>query len=210
MHASHYDSLERQARAAKLGMWVFIASATLFFAGLFALYGAYRLQSSDAFHRGIAHNNLLLGTINTVVLLTSSCTVALGVEYLENGRRRHATRMIQLSIALACAFLIVKGYEYYEHLRAGILPGTAGHYFLEAKTEGQGIFFNLYYLLTGVHALHVIVGGLLLSWIGFRLRKSASPTLHVHQFEVVGLYWHFVDVVWLFLWPLLYLTRGGA
>ncbi len=209
-HSEHFESLERQASAARLGMWVFIASEVLFFAALLSLYGSYRAQWPDAFRTAVAHNHMVLGTVNTLILLTASLTVALSVGESRAALTQRGYLLLCSSLGLSVLFLIVKGYEYHLHFEEGILPGSRGHYFETASPENQGVFFNLYYLLTGLHALHVAVGALLLGWAAFRLRPRSRRPIRSHQLEVVALYFHFVDAVWLFLWPLLYLTRGGV
>lgn len=206
----HFESLERQASAARLGMWVFIASEILFFAALLALYGSYRAKLPEAFRTAIGRNHQLLGTINTVILLTASLAVALAVNESRRAPSQRSHLFLCSSVGLSLLFLFLKGYEYFLHIKDGILPGSRGQYFESASPEHQGVFFNLYYLLTGLHAVHVTVGALLLAWAAFRLRPRSRRPILSHQLEVVALYFHFVDAVWLFLWPLLYLTRGGS
>lgn len=208
-HADHFESIERQVRAATLGMWVFIASEALFFAALFALYGAYRADLPRAFSQGIEHNDLALGTTNTVLLLTSSLTLALAVVHLQRGKTSNAALLSGGTAMLGLAFLGVKTVEYLHHFESGVFPGGRGAYFDAHSVDGAAIFFNLYYLATGLHALHVIVGVLLVASVTLLLMRRGDLRVR-HRAEVIALYWHFVDVVWLFLWPMFYLSRGGA
>jgi cytochrome c oxidase subunit 3 len=205
-HASHFESLAKQEHAARLGMWAFLGSETLLFAGLFALYAAYRAMAPAEFREALAHNTRAFGTINTMVLLTSSFTVAMAVGAVQGARVRSAVRWLLATIALGATFLVVKGIEYGIHIHEGSLPGAA-YRFAEAPTYGGRLFYTLYWLMTGLHALHVTGGLLALAWLTRRTRQGAyTPARHVHL-EMGALYWHLVDVVWIFLWPLLYLMR---
>lgn len=200
-----YESLARQHATARLGMWIFLGSESLLFAGLFALYAAYRFAYPAAFHAAAAHANVVLGTINTYVLLTSSLTVALALHAMRVGRPRRTVALLGATMALGVAFLVLKGLEYAEHLRDGIAPGGYYHATGEAP-HGAVLYVTLYYLLTGMHALHVTAGLCVLGWLALRARRGDfSPESHI-ALELGGLYWHLVDLVWIFLWPLLYLV----
>jgi cytochrome c oxidase subunit 3 len=204
--AEQFDTPEHQANAARFGMWVFLASEALLFAGLFTLYAAYRAMYGEAFVAAARHDDVLLGTTNTVVLITSSYTVASSIQAVRQGRPRRASHLLLASIALGLVFLVLKGVEYGEHIREGALPGPAYH--LEAlPTLGANVFFGLYWTMTGLHALHVTAGLTVLAWLAWSARRGdLTPESHT-SLEVGGLYWHLVDVVWIFLWPLLYLAR---
>jgi cytochrome c oxidase subunit 3 len=201
-----YDSFERQQATAKLGMWVFLGSESLLFAGLLALYAAYRFAYPLEFHAASAHANLAIGTINTYLLLTSSLTMALAVDATRRGRRRRTVAMLCATIAFGLAFDVLKVVEYAGHLSEGIAPG--GYYaFADLPAHGAVLYFTLYYLLTGLHALHVTGGVVALIWVAALAARGAfTPHDHV-ALELGGLYWHLVDLVWIFLWPLLYLIR---
>lgn len=187
----------RREATLRLGMWIFLASEALLFAGLFALYAAYRWAYPAQFHAAAAHANLLLGTINTYVLLTSSLTVALAVHAARAGQRRRAVAFLLATVALALGFDALKAVEYAEHLAAGFAPGR--HYaFAALPAHGVALYVTLYFLLTGLHALHVTGGAIALAWLAVR---RASPI----GVELGALYWHLVDLVWIFLWPMLYL-----
>jgi len=201
----HFESLERQAEAARFGMWVFLASEVLLFGALFALYGSYRTRWPVAFARGVEENDALLGTTNTLLLLLSSLLAALAVHRFDHDKRRSTVWLLAGTVAIGLAFLVIKSHEYGVHFRHGIWPGGAGSYFSGAPA-GSAVFFTLYFVMTGLHALHVIVGMGVLSWCMYRiLRRSLAP----HGLEVAALYWHLVDCIWIFLWPVYYLLRGA-
>jgi cytochrome c oxidase subunit 3 len=204
--AIQFPDLDRQAHAARLGMWAFLASEVLLFSGFFALYAAYRTLYPHDFVEAIRHNTLVHGSVNTVVLITSSLTVALGIYAIRMGRRRTSAWFVVTTLMLGFVFLVIKAFEYREHFSHGIYPGS--FYTYEAlPTMGAKTFFTLYYLMTATHALHVVAGMLALSWCWLMLaRRHWDAGYHV-GLELSGIYWHLVDVVWIFLWPLLYLTR---
>lgn len=202
----HFEDLGKQTHAARLAMWVFLGSETMLFAALFGLYTAYRAMYPEQFAQAAARNSIWIGTINTLILITSSFTVALSVNAIRASRGRAAGWLLVVSILCGLGFLALKGVEYRAHLHEGIAPGAA-YAFHELPGPGANRFFTLYYLLTGLHALHVIAGMALLGWVAwgcFRERYAADDHTPV---ELSGLYWHLVDVIWIFLWPLLYLTR---
>jgi cytochrome c oxidase subunit 3 len=201
-----YDSLERQHATAQLGMWVFLGSESLLFAGLFALYAAYRFAYPAEFHAASAHANLVIGTVNTYILLTSSLTMALAIHATRHSRRRRTVALLAATIALGLTFDVLKVVEYAGHLAEGLAPG--GYYAFSAlPAHGVVLYVTLYYLLTGLHALHVTGGVCVLAWLAVRAQRGDfSPGSHI-ALELGGLYWHLVDLVWIFLWPLLYLIR---
>jgi cytochrome c oxidase subunit 3 len=207
-HAVHvqYESLERQHDTARLGMWVFLGSESLLFAGLLALYAAYRFAYPAEFHAASSHANLVIGTVNTYILLTSSLTVALAIHATRHGHRRRTVALLCATIALGLGFDVLKFIEYAGHLAEGLAPG--GYYsFGEMPAHGAVLYVTLYYLLTGLHALHVTGGIVVLGWLAVRAhRGDFTPDSHI-ALELGGLYWHLVDLVWIFLWPLLYLIR---
>lgn len=201
-----YDSLARQHATARLGMWVFLGSESLLFAGLFALYAAYRFAYPVEFHQASAHANLVIGTVNTYVLLTSSLTVALAIHATRQGNRRRTVALLVATIALGLVFDVLKTVEYAGHIAEGLSPGPY-YDFSELPSHGVVLYVTLYYLLTGLHALHVTGGVVVLIWLALRARRGDfTPESHI-ALELGGLYWHLVDLVWIFLWPLLYLIR---
>jgi cytochrome c oxidase subunit III len=202
--AHHFESLDQQKEAATLGMWVFLATEVLFFGGLFAAYTIYRSWYPEAFAAASHELDIVLGGINTVVLITSSLTMALAVHAAQSGERRLVLWFLVATMALGATFLGIKGFEYYHKFAEHHVPGPAFSFEPEYFSHAQ-IFFSLYFVMTGLHALHMIVGlGIMTvmlrwAWNGTITAEYASPI------EISGLYWHFVDIVWIFLFPLLYL-----
>jgi cytochrome c oxidase subunit 3 len=200
-----YDTLARQHATAKFGFWIFLASESLLFAALFALYAAYRFSYPAEFHAAAAHANVLIGTVNTYLLLTSSLTVALAIDATKRSHRRSALVLLAITIALGVVFEVLKGIEYGQHLADGIAPG--GYYaFAALPAHGAVLYFTLYYLMTGLHALHVAGGVFALAWLWVLLYRGRITSTSYLSLELGGLYWHLVDLVWIFLWPLIYLV----
>ena len=200
--AEQFDTLEQQEEASRLGLWTFLATEVLFFGGLFTAYVIYRHAYPQAFAEASRHTSLLYGTINTAILLTSSLTMALAVHAAQESRSKSLFRFLLATIVLAVGFLVVKGLEYHEHFADHLVPGAT--FALAARPKTQ-LFFWLYFTMTGLHGIHVLVGiGVLsvLAWMSSRLHFSGEYHTPV---EMAGLYWHFVDIVWVFLYPLLYL-----
>jgi len=211
MRAPHlyeqFEDLDKQAHAARLGMWAFLGSELLLFAGLFALYATYRLLYPVDFALGVTHNNVALGTTNTAILITSSFTVAMSLYAVRTGHLRWAGGLILFSTACGLLFLLLKGIEYGQHFHEGIFPG-AGYHATELSGPGAKMFFTLYYLMTGLHGIHVVAGLVILAWLAWGcFREAYSPARYVHV-ELGALYWHLIDVVWIFLWPMFYLMRA--
>jgi cytochrome c oxidase subunit 3 len=200
-----YADLPQQARALTAGMWAFLATEILLFGGLFAVYAGYRAMYRADFDAAIDRNTLAYGTVNMYVLLLSSFTVALSIWAVRRARLRVATLMLAATIVLGTGFLVIKGFEYAKHIHEGALPG-ADYRWHELPTYGANRFFTLYWVMTGLHAVHVTVGVLLLGWFAVRTwRGRYTPAYHV-GLEMGALYWHLVDVIWIFLWPLMYLA----
>jgi cytochrome c oxidase subunit 3 len=209
-HAGHFEGLARQAHAARLGMWVFLSSEVLFFAGLFALYGTYRVEHPAGFGEGVLHNTLALGTTNTGVLLLSSYTIALAVHELRRGKTRAAAALTGATVLLGVCFLGIKTTEYLEHFREGIYPGGVGSFFAGGAAPGVAMFFTLYFCMTGLHALHVIAGMGVLTFLLWKIVRGDVTPDASHPLAIGAIYWHLVDAIWIFLWPLFYLVPGGA
>ena len=203
--ADQYSGYARQERTLRFGMWVFLASESLLFAGLFALYAAYRSMYTADFDDAVRHNTVVYGTVNTYILLSSSFTVALSVWATRRTRPRLAVGLLLATIALGAAFLVLKLIEYREHWRNGALPGPF-YQWAEHPTFGANRFFTVYWLMTGLHALHVSAGLVILAWLAVRAHRRHYTAEHHTTLEMGTLYWHLIDVVWIFLWPILYLT----
>lgn len=212
--AHHFDNLEQQREAGALGMWVFIAQEVMFFGGLFLAYLVYRLQYPNAFAAASNHLDWRLGTFNTAVLIASSLTMALAVWATQVGKSRKTQVGFMVATAiLGLTFLGVKAYEYAEKYHDGLIPiqgmfnpAQGGIHMPAGVTEQQyQLFYWIYFAMTGLHALHMIIGvAILLPIMWWAWRGRYSPEYHA-PVENFGLYWHFVDIIWIFLFPLLYL-----
>jgi cytochrome c oxidase subunit 3 len=203
--ADQFDDLEQRHRAASLGVWVFLAGEVLFFGGLFVGYTVYRLQYPDAFHATSRHLYLWIGAVNTAVLLTSSLTVALAVHAAAAGERGRTLRLLLATIGLATIFLVLKAVEYSLDYRDGLVPVL--HFepaHIGADPAHAQLFLSFYFIMTGLHALHVTAGILVMAGLAGLIAWRGVGD-HANAVEMTGLYWHFVDIVWLFLFPLLYL-----
>jgi cytochrome c oxidase subunit 3 len=201
----HFDSLEQQAEASTLGMWVFLVTEVMFFGGLFMAYIVYRTWYPDAWAEGSHHLDIFWGALNTAVLICSSLTMALAVHAAQTGSRRGQIVFLILTISLGTVFLGVKAIEYSAKFRDHLIPGEGFVWHGQANPRHVEIFYSLYFTMTGLHALHMIVGiGIMSVILWMAWRGTFSPEYYA-PVEVSGLYWHFVDIVWIFLFPLLYL-----
>ena len=202
--AHQFDDIEQQRDAATMGMWIFLVTEIMFFGGLFASYVVYRVIYPTAFAVASLALDITLGTLNTAVLLISSFTMALAVFGSQTGRRRALVGGLALTILLGLVFLAIKIYEYYQKYVERHIPGPS-FAFPAPYTEPAKMYFTLYFAMTGLHAAHMIVGcGLLTVLILMAWRGRFTPEYH-SPVELSGLYWHFVDIIWIFLYPLLYL-----
>lgn len=233
--AHHFDTLEQQHSANVLGMWIFLATEIMLFGGLFTAYTVYRWLYPRVWAEMSMHQDIVMGTINTIVLLTSSLTMALAVRSAQTSNRSAQVTFLAATIVLGVAFLGIKGFEYYDHFAHGLVPGpyfvleTEGHH-LPAVEYVRGeeprlpsgaqpvtmdevnlwwrqsqIFFFLYFMMTGIHALHMIIGIGVVGYILFRAWQGRYNSDNFTSVDMTGLYWHLVDIVWVFLFPLLYL-----
>jgi cytochrome c oxidase subunit 3 len=206
----HFDSLEQQRDASLLGMWAFLATEVLFFGGLFLAYAVYRASYPAAFERGSHHLDVTLGAINTAVLIGSSLTMALAVFAAQHGERRATAGYLASTIALGAVFLGIKAVEWTHDFDERLIPGLAfdpSRWVREGVSPGNAeLFFVLYFGMTGLHAAHMIVGMCVIAafvrpaWLGRYSQAYNTPI------EGLGLYWHFVDIIWIFLFPLFYLV----
>lgn len=200
--AAHYQDLARQSHAARLGMWIFIGSESLLFGGLFVLYAAYRSLFGASFALASHQLDRSIGTANTFVLLASSLVATLAVHFARQDRRRPAVSCLGLTIALGLLFSLLKGIEYAGDFRRGIVPAGYGH----PAVPGEGLFYSLYFMLTGLHEAHLLIGIALLSWLALRTGMGSFGSNYDTPLELGAMYWHLVDIVWTFLFPLLYLV----
>lgn len=187
---------------AKLGMWLFILSELLLFGGMFILYAVYRYKSPADFHHASKELDVVLGTLNTIILLTSSLSVAVSITAIQRGGRRLSAVLLMVTMALGLLFLVNKGFEWTSKIGHGIYPNSP---ILLARPKGEILFFGLYYVMTGLHGLHVLVGVCVLCVMLILVAKDRINPMHFVPFENAGLYWHLVDIIWIFLYPLFYL-----
>jgi len=208
-HVAHqFDDATQQQESSTLGMWVFLVTEIMFFGGLILAYTVYRAsdQFNMAFHHASQSLDIWLGGVNTCVLLVSSLTMALAVRAAQVGRKKQLIGFIIFTMILGTAFLVVKYFEYSHKFHEGWVPGP-GFAYPEPKAE---MFFNLYFALTGLHAFHMVIGLGLMFWLLKRSIKGDFSPAYYNPVEMGGLYWHFVDIVWIFLFPLLYLIDRSA
>ncbi|CAG1770548.1 cytochrome c oxidase subunit III [uncultured bacterium] len=199
-HTIHH--VHRDDEGSRLGMWLFLFTELLLFGGMFLLFAVYKFLHYEEFHKAATELNTLVGTLNTVILLTSSLTMALSITALQKGKRNLSILLQLATIAMAFGFLINKYVEWSAKISHGIYPGSED---LLSRGNGEILFFGLYYVMTGLHALHVVIGVAIIgvmTW--FTARRSINPDNYV-RLEAAGLYWHLVDIIWIFLFPLFYL-----
>jgi cytochrome c oxidase subunit III len=203
--ADQFENAERQRQSAELGMWVFLATEIMFFAPLFFgyLYGRWALP--EGFAAASRHTDIVIGTINTAVLLTSSLMMALGVRAAQLQQRRATVVFLLLTAGLGCSFLGLKGLEYYQEWREHLIPWLDFRF--EPRNRGAvALFYFLYFGMTGLHAIHLTIGVVMTGLFAARVRVRNVASLR-NQIEMGALYWHFVDSVWVFLYPLIYLLE---
>jgi cytochrome c oxidase subunit 3 len=207
--AHHFDTMGQQAGAAKLGMWLFLATEILMFSGLFLAYFILRMFYPEMVLEAHEHLSKTAGGINTVVLLTSSYTMALGVRSIQLNDVKKLRLMLVLTILCGCIFMVVKYFEYSAKFAHGMLPGK----FYSAHLHGYEIeglphiFFGVYFMMTGLHGFHVLIGLLIMLWMFVRAGRGEFSSKNYVAIENTGLYWHLVDLIWIFLFPLLYLIH---
>jgi cytochrome c oxidase subunit 3 len=193
---------QKDATGARLGMWLFILSEILLFGGLFILYSAYRYKNPVDFHHASRELDVILGTFNTIILLTSSLSMAASISALQRGQRKLSMALLMATMALGLLFLVNKGFEWGAKIEHGIYPNSPT---LLARAKGEILFFGLYYVTTGLHGLHVLVGVCVLCGMLMLVAKDKINQMRFVPLENAGLYWHLVDIIWIFLYPLFYL-----
>ncbi|OIP00924.1 MAG: cytochrome C oxidase subunit III [Bacteroidetes bacterium CG2_30_33_31] len=194
----------RDDEGKKMGMWLFLFTEILLFGGLFLVYAVYRFQFFDQFKVIAEHMNITMGAINTVILIASSLTVALSITAMKKGNNKLAVLLLFMTLALAAGFLVNKYFEWTNHIDHGLFMGND---VFNELARGEGMFLFLYYFMTGLHGIHVIVGSVLLAMVIYKIYKGKinQPNLVFH--ENAGLYWHLVDLIWIYLFPLFYLLH---
>jgi cytochrome c oxidase subunit 3 len=210
--AHHFDSMAQQQSAAKLGMWLFLVTEILLFGGLFVAYAVYRSLHPEIFHDASHFLNVWLGATNTMVLIGSSLSMALAVRAAQLSRQRALFVNLSITLALAGMFLVIKYFEYTHKFDEGLFPGRwyAPHGAALAAgelPERVRTFFSIYYLMTGLHGVHVLLGMVVISWLLWRAARRHFDASYYTPVECTGLYWHLVDLIWIYLFPLFYLIR---
>ncbi|MCS6830504.1 MAG: cytochrome c oxidase subunit 3 family protein [bacterium] len=200
-----FDDLDQQNESYIVGMWTFLVTEIMFFGAVFAAYLVYRVANHDVFYLAHLKLDIPLGFFNTLVLLTSSLTMALTVHFAQRGRSRQELLFLFITMGLALTFLVVKGFEYHHKYVEGLIPGPAFRFEPVEHLRVAQLFFSLYFAMTGLHALHVLIGVLVMAVLAVLIAIRHPSVQDFIPVELVGLYWHFVDIVWIFLFPLLYL-----
>ena len=209
----HFADAEQQRDAASLGMWLFLGTEIMFFGGMFLAYLVYRLAYFNEFAAASRSIRILPGAINTAVLLCSSLTVVLAVRAAQMGKRKLLIAMLSLTLVFGLAFLGIKGVEWKEKYDEHHIPGSSfsaadlirDYPQLHVQSQHAQIYFSLYFAMTGLHALHMLIGIGIFLWLIYKAWKGDFSPKYYTPVEIAGLYWHFVDVVWIYLFPLLYL-----
>lgn len=202
-HLEHPDMYDEES--SKIGMWLFIFTELLLFGGLFIVYSVYRYMNPDAFHLAGEELNRTIGTINTVILLISSMTIAMSTTALRKGHKKVAIALVAVSFVIGFAFLVNKYFEWGVKFSHGIWPGS--EHMLNEMSQGEILFFGLYFVMTGLHALHIIVGMIIMLFTIRGLVIGKVTIKRPSMLDNCGLYWHLVDLIWIFLFPLFYLIH---
>jgi cytochrome c oxidase subunit III len=200
----HFVDSDQQFESAKMGMWIFIVTEILMFGGLFVAYIAYRAWYPELFLEASTELDAFWGGVNTFVLIGSSLTVAMAIRSAQLNQIRGLIINLWITIGLAFTFMVIKYFEYSEKFAKGITPGSSYSYD-GIEHEKANIFFSIYYVMTGLHGIHVLIGIGLMLWLVWKAKKKVFHSGYYTPVEITGLYWHLVDVIWIFLFPLLYL-----
>jgi cytochrome c oxidase subunit III len=192
----------RDDQTSKTGMWLFLFTEMLLFGGLFIVYSVYRYRNAQAFHFAARDLSVFIGTVNTIILLTSSCTIAMSITAIQKHNKKLTLLLLGITIILGLAFLVNKYFEWGDHIKENIYPSSS---ILALRGPGDVLFYGLYFFMTGLHALHIIVGLVFISVIGVSISRDKINSDNYVLLENSGLYWHLVDLIWIFLFPLFYL-----
>jgi cytochrome c oxidase subunit 3 len=205
--AHHFYDIDQQHESAKLGIWLFLVTEVLFFGGLFCFYALYRAMHPEMFAGASQLLDWRMGALNTIVLIASSLTVALAIRYIQLNKPKLCALYLALTILFAFVFLVVKYMEYSAKIEHGLLPGTAftDTHGLAAHLQNPHTFFGIYFCMTGLHGFHVLCGIAYLAFLLLRTIQGRFDNVYYAPIEMGGLYWHLVDLIWIFLFPLLYL-----
>jgi cytochrome c oxidase subunit 3 len=216
-YAMHYENPEHEYATSKQGVWLFLATEVLMFGGLFVAYAIFHHLYPEVFKIGARATDWRFGSANTVVLLSSSLTMALGIYYIQTRKPDRAFWMLLITVLCGFMFMGIKSMEYSHKIHEGFLPGSWYHASAESAAESLGVpvaeipanlplYFSFYFMMTGLHGIHVLIGMSMIVWIMIRLKRGEFSPDHYTAVEGVGLFWHLVDLVWIYLFPLLYLV----
>jgi cytochrome c oxidase subunit III len=194
--------IHRDDLASKTGMWLFLFTEMLLFGGLFVVYSVYRYRNPIAFHLAAHELSVAIGTINTIILLISSSTIAMSITALQKHNKKLSLLLLGITIFLGLAFLVNKYFEWGEHIKEHIYPGSP---ILALRGQGDVLFYGFYFFMTGLHALHIIIGLVFIAVIAAKISRDKITFDNFVLLENSGLYWHLVDLIWIFLFPLFYL-----
>lgn len=211
----HFENAEQAEISSKLGLWLFLVTEILLFGGLFVAYIVNRAHYPEMFHEASHHLDKTMGAFNTVVLICSSFSMAMAVQMTREGKRKIASALLVFTLLCAATFMVVKYFEYSHKFHAGIAPlyeedghlhfGFSHFNYSLFEHKNANLFFSLYFVMTGVHGIHVLVGMGLISWILYRNIKAQFSQEYYTPVDLTGLYWHLVDLIWIYLFPLMYL-----
>ena len=216
-HAHHFDSAEHEYQTAKQGVWLFMCTEILMFGGLFVGYAIFHHLYPEVFKVGSTFTDWRYGTTNTIVLLTSSLTMALGIYYAQTNKKNHSLWMLGITVLCGFAFMFIKYLEYSHKFHMGLAPGAWYHINEEGLEhlhalgihkipENLALYFSFYFMMTGLHGIHVMIGMCLIVWTMIRTARGEFNSHYYTPVEGVGLFWHLIDLVWIYLFPLLYLV----
>lgn len=200
--AVHIIDEHRDDEASKLGMWLFLFTELILFGGLFLVYSIYRLMNAEAFAAASFQLDVFIGTINTVVLISSSATVAIAITAIQQKRYKLTINLLLVTILASIIFMVNKYFEWGHKFELGLYPGGDAFNTLDG---GERLFYVLYYFMTGLHGLHVVIGASLIAWVAWEVKVGKQSHDNFAFLENAGLYWHLVDLIWIFLFPLMYL-----
>ena len=205
-HAHHFDSAEHEFDTSKFGVWLFLCTEILMFGGLFVGYAIYHNVHPEIFIAGSKFLDWKWGALNTGVLLLSSFTMAMGIQSCQKNNNQKAVKYLAITLICGIAFLCIKYIEYSHKIHEGLLPGSLFSYTGDTSGVNLPIYFSFYFCMTGLHGIHVLFGMLLILWVLLRARKGEFSENYYTPVEGVGLFWHLVDLIWIYLFPLLYLV----
>ena len=204
-YAHHFDSAEHEFESSKFGTWLFLCTEVLMFGGLFVAYFIFSNLFPETFLEGATYLDWKFGAVNTAVLLFSSFTMVMAIYYAQNNNNKKAANMLMITFVCGLIFMVIKYLEYSHKIELGLLPGNL-YSFEGAESANLGLYFSIYYCMTGLHGSHVIIGMGLILWCWNRCRKDEFNSGYFTPLECVGLFWHLVDLIWIYLFPLLYLV----